>query len=138
MLRTTLGLFLCLVLIGCGSRQEGYVHGPNQFTDADKFAVHVVEQSPLGDPAVLRKVVDGLVSGTGAQNGDRMEKCEYTVQKVIERHATKNSDGRYPEVFRVGCLTNVGKAPQLQFVWQVEGGYGLEKFEWGWSQFAFN
>lgn len=123
---------LAVMMSGCES-QSGYVHESRELTSEDRQAIHIVESSPMGRRSFLRTAVAKAVEGAGAEKGDPIRDCDYTVQKIIERNGPK-VDGRYFEHFAVFCVTTVGSAPELRFRWDLQrGGFGVEKFEWGWA-----
>lgn len=128
-MRLTLSIFVCLLTVAC-SRQEGYTHKPNELTPEDRRQIRIVQSSPLGKPALMREIVNGMVM-TDAPLGD----CSYWVSKVIERNGVKDQKGTYPFHYRVTCFTYAGDdTSELEYVWDVDNSeFGVVRFRWGFT-----
>lgn len=127
--RFTIGILACLLAVGCG-RQEGYTHNPKELTAEDRRQIGIVQDSPLGKPALMREVVNGMVTGDAP-----LRDCSYWVSKVIDRNRIKDRKGLYPFHYRVTCFTYVGEdTGELEYVWDVDNSeFGVVSFRWGFT-----
>ena len=117
-----------MLTLSCG-RQDGYVHDPSELTMEDRHQIQTVRASPLGKPALMREVVNGMVS-EDSQLGD----CEYWVTKIIDGDKIKNRKGLYPFHYQVKCLADVGDN-SLEYIWEVDHSeFGIVSFHWAFAR----
>jgi hypothetical protein len=127
--RFTIVTLACLLTVAC-SRQDGYMHSPKELTAEDRRQIGIVQGSPLGKPALMREVVDGMVTGD-----EPLDACRYWVSKVIDRRGIKDKKELYPFHYRVTCFTNAGDdSGELEYVWDVDNSeFGVTSFRWGFT-----
>ncbi len=128
-MRLIISILVCLFTVGC-SRQEGYTHKPKDLTPEDRRQIRIVQDSPLGKPALMREIVNGMVTGEAP-----LDDCSYWVSKVIDRNHIKDEKGKYPFHYRVTCFTYAGgENSELEYVWDVDNSeFGVVSFRWGFS-----
>jgi len=115
-------------MVGC-NQQSGYTHEPNELTVEDRRQIRIVQQSPLGKPALMREIVGGMVT-----NDTPLGDCEWWVSKVINRDGVKDEKGLLPFSYRVTCLTKAGDSPELEYVWEVNNSeFGIVSFRWSFE-----
>jgi hypothetical protein len=124
-------LILLAVVFSACDRQSGYWHGAHDLTAEDLRQIHVVQQSPLGKPALMREIVDA--SGEPTESlGD----CEFSVSKVVEYDRPKDRFGRYPWHYVVKCVAELGNdGEDVEYSWEVDNSErGVTSLRWGSAQ----
>ena len=94
-MRLTISVFFCILSVGC-NQQPGYTHEPNELTAEDRRQIQIVQESPLGQPALMREIVSGMVT-----NDAPLADCHWWVSKVINRDGVKDEKGLLPFYYRV-------------------------------------
>jgi hypothetical protein len=106
------------------------MHSPKELTAEDRHQIGIVQESPLGKPALMREIVDGMVTGDAP-----LDACSYWVTKVIDRRGIKDKKGLYPFHYRVTCFAHAGDdSGELEYVWDVDNSeFGVTSFHWGFT-----